>query len=206
MSQMQDDELTLLWRQGTSAKHDNEEIARLAGRASMRRFDRLIFWRNFGEYAAGLVVLVLSACGVVAGHDPALDPAVDLVTAGCIAFALGSLWWQHRDLAPLDPSADARAYQAAMLARLDKQIRLLGSVRYWYLIPLYLPGLWMVIAILRTHDTSGLLGKYRPVGAVVYLAIQTVVFVGIAKLSERSRWGIPRLRAERAKIEKLYKD
>jgi len=40
----------------------------------------------------------------------------------------------------------------------------------------------------------------------VGLALEAVVFLGIVLLNERSRWGIPRLRAARAKIEALYKD
>ena len=37
-----DDELMQLWQQGVSNTPDAAEVARLAARASMRRFDRMI--------------------------------------------------------------------------------------------------------------------------------------------------------------------
>lgn len=188
MSSMNDDELTLLWRQGTSAEPDPDEIARLAGRASMRRFDRRIFWRNLLEYAAGLFLLVTFARAIVIGDDRPLS----LLAFVCIGFVMVYLWLQHRGLTPLDPSADARAYQAAMLARIDKQIRLLGTYRYWYLLPIYIIFLWWFGSIVRDH----------PLLAVLQLAVNTAVCVGAAWLNER--WGVRKLRAERAKVEGLY--
>src|SRR5205814_681182 len=202
MNPIQDEELTLLWRQGALAEPNPEEIARLAERASMTQFDRTILRRNRSEYVAGLVLLVLFGWGVVAGNDPALDPGSDVIGIVCVAFVMGYLWWQHRHLTAPDPSADGRAYQAAMLARIDKQIRLVRRVRYWYVLPLSLPGVWMVFQIVRMHDTGGLLGNYRPLGAVLFLALQTGVGVGVVWLNERRLGG--KLWAERAKIERLY--
>jgi 4-hydroxybenzoate polyprenyltransferase len=111
-----------------------------------------------------------------------------------VGFVLAYLWWRHRDLRPLDPSADARVYQAAMLARIDKQIRLLGSVRYWYLLPLYIPGLWVI------KQTW----KQDPIRAVLNLGIYTGVFAFVGWLNER--WGVRRLQAQRAKIQGLYEE
>src|SRR5437870_3415915 len=140
MSSRQDDELTLLWQQGTSTEPVPEEIARLAGRASMRRFDRMIFWRNFQEYAAGLVFLFFIGREIVSGKGD----VVDLMGFGLMAFAMGYLWWYHRGRTPLDLSADARAYQAAMLARIDRQIGLLSRVR-WAAIPLSILTLIVIV-------------------------------------------------------------
>jgi hypothetical protein len=190
---MQDDELILLWRQGTSAEPDPERIARLAGRASIRRFDRAIFWRNFSEYVAGVVMFPFLVWMIVT--DVVGIGRVYGVTALVgIVFVLGYLWWQNRALTPLDPSSDARAYQAAMLTRIDRQILLLGRIRYWYLMPLYAPGLWVV----------GAVWKKSPVGAVVVLVIYTGVFVFIGWLNES--WGVRKLRGEREKIEALYQE
>jgi hypothetical protein len=192
---MNDDELTLLWRNGTSAEPVPEEIARLAGRASIRRFDRRIFWRNFREYAAGMVLFVFFVWQLVTGQARARG-MLEYIYGGAlgVGFVLAYLWWQHRSLSPLDPSADGRAYHAAMLARIDKQIRLLGSVRYWYLLPLYIPGLWVV------KQTW----KRDPISAMVFLGIYTAVFVFVGWLNER--WGVRKLRAARAKIQELYEE
>jgi hypothetical protein len=188
MSSLKDDELILLWRQGTSAEPDPAEVARLAGRASMKRFDRRIFWRNFAEYAAGVALLFFFGQGIV------LDDGrtISLVGFVCVGFIMVYLWSQHRGLTPLDPSADARAYQGAMLARIDKQIRLLRSSRYWYLLPLYIIFVWWFLSIV----------KMVPVLAIVQLAVNTGFCAGAAWLNERR--GVRKLRAERARIEGLY--
>jgi hypothetical protein len=191
MSSMKDDELILLWRQGTSAEPNPEEIARLAARASMQRFDRRIFWRNFGEYAAGVVMLPFLIWMIVT-DDFIIGRAFGLTAIVCVGFTLGYLWWQHRSFAPLDPSADARTYQAAMLARIDKQIWLLSRSAYWYLIPLCLPSLWVV----------GALWIFYKAIALATLGFMTLIFIAVGWLNER--WGVRRLQAERAKIEALY--
>jgi hypothetical protein len=56
------------------------------------------------------------------------------------------LWWTHRHMEPLDPAADLSAYRHALLKRFDDQIRLLRSVPYWYLLPLFVPGLWLAVS------------------------------------------------------------
>lgn len=187
---MQDDELTLLWKQGTSVEPDVQEISRLAGRATMKRFDRSILWRNFGEYAAGIVLFVTLRWNLVNGRSVVFS----LVASVCLAFVLVYVWWQHRDLRPLDPSSDAKAYHAAMLDRIDKQIRLLGSSRFWYLMPLSIPLFWGIFEN-ASEDPSGL---WRD------LVVLTALFAAAAWLNEN--WGVRRLRAERAKIERLYEE
>jgi predicted negative regulator of RcsB-dependent stress response len=111
-----------------------------------------------------------------------------------VGFVLAYLWWQHRDLAPLDPSSDARAYQAAMLARIDKQIRLLSRIRYWYLLPLYIPGLWVIKQM----------WKKNPMMALVSLVVYTGVYALVGWLNES--WGVRKLQAERARIAGLYEE
>jgi hypothetical protein len=186
MSLTQDDELMLLWRQGTSAEPDPREIARLAGRASMRKFDRFIFWRNRVEYVAGLLGFVFL------GWLTQDEPLNALVGFLCVGFSLGYLWWQHHDIKPLNPSADARAYHAAMLARFDRQIRLLGSAHFWGL-PVYLFLVWMLF-----RHPEPVLTSMRDLAALVafYLVVAWV----------NAHWGVRWLRAERSKIERLYEE
>jgi hypothetical protein len=190
MSQMQDDELTLLWQQGTSGAPDAGEIARLAGRASLKQFDRSLSFRNMGQYAAGLLLLVAFGWNLAVGRSILLSLAAGV----CVVVVVGSLWWQHRDLKPLDLSADARAYHSAMLARIDKQLDLLRNSRFWYLMPLCIPSIWAILEN-PNEDSSD---PWRDLVVVVAL------FAAAALLNEK--WGIQRLRAERAKIESLYEE
>jgi hypothetical protein len=187
MSSIEDDDLALLWRASTAPEPDPREIARLAGRASMRRFDRDIFRRNSLEYLAGVVAIVFFGWQIVTGNG--VDRLQSVAAVLCVSFVLGHLWWSHRNLTPLDPSADARSYQVAMLERIDEQIRLLDSNRFWYLMPLSIPIFWPILAgssLVTVTDAAMLLG----------------LFAGAAWLNER--WGVRRLKKERAYVEGLF--
>lgn len=190
MSDMQTDELILLWQEGTAAEPDPQEISRLAGRAAMRRFDQSVFWRNFLEYAAGLALFAVFGWNLLIGRSAVFS----LVAMVCVVLVLAVLWWQHRALTPLDRAADARAYHAALLARIDKQIRLLESYRFWYLMPLSIPLFWGVL--------ESMSGDSFAIGRDLMLLI--ALFAGTALLNER--WGIRRLREERAMIEAIYEE
>ena len=120
---------------------DPERLASQLARLALRRFDSHILWRNFREYAAALAVVGFGVWRFLAGDDRL---QVGAIVFGA-AFVAGYLWFQHRRLPRLDPAATAHDYQAALLARIDRQIALLGSVRYWYLLPLYVPVLVQVV-------------------------------------------------------------
>jgi hypothetical protein len=185
-----DDELMLLWQQGISNTPDAAEIARLAARASMGRFDRMISRRNVVESLAAGGVLAWFAWGIVAGHAR-LSNAVSF---GCVSFVMAYLWWQHRHTAVLDAAADAEAYHAALLARLDRQIALLRTMPYWYLLPLYVPPALQAVPLWPKH----------PAGTLVYLGLVSAIYVGIGVLNVRV--GVGRLVAERARLEALYQE
>jgi hypothetical protein len=185
------DELMQLWRQGTSNDPDPDAVARLAARATMWRFDRVIFWRNAREYAAGLLLMGVFGWQFIVGTGRVRNG----IAFACVAFVMGYLWWRHRDLPRPDPAADARAYQAVMLERVDRQLQLLRTVRYWYLLPLYVPPLML------SWDTWQ---RGRRVPAVVALILVTVVYWLIARLNER--FVVAMLLKERARIESLYQE
>ena len=183
------DELIQLWQQGASNEPEAGTVARLAARATTRRFDRTVFWRNLREYLAGLVLMGVFGGQVVAGLNP-LRNAINFV---CAAFVMGYLWWRHRDVPRPDPAADARAFQTAMLERFDRQIRLLRTVRYWYLLPLYVP------CVLQSVDAW----QRRQWGAAVAMMIVvTVAYWFLARLNERAAVGL--LVEARERIAALY--
>ncbi len=122
-----DQEWTRMWQGRLASEDDPERVARTI-MAQVWRFDQTLFWRNAREYAAGIVLLVVFVGQLAMGDDR----IGALVGIGSVGFVIGYLWWKHRGLQPLDPGADAIAYKAALLARLDGQICLLRSVTYWY--------------------------------------------------------------------------
>jgi hypothetical protein len=184
------DDLVGLWQDTRLPGPDPEKLARRVAAMALRRFDRVIAWRNLREYAGSLLVLLFAVWRWRAGGER-LQASAMIVA---VLIVSGALWWQHRRVRSPDPAADARSYQAALLARIDHQIRLLGTVRYWYLLPLYLPVLLQVGLAWPTH----------PVSAIITLVVVTAIYVGLARLNERLAVGL--LRQERARVASLYAD
>ena len=181
-----DDKWARMWQGHMTSAQDSERVARTI-MAQVWRFDQTLFWRNAREYAAGIVLLVVFLGQLVVGDDR----IGALVGIGSVGFVLGYLWWKHRGLQPLDPAADASAYKAALLARVDDQIRLLRSVTYWYLLPLSLPTLWKAMYV----------WDKRPWAAVLSLAVVVVFFAFVRWLNVRL--GVGALLAPRATVESL---
>ncbi len=182
------DELMDLWQESAMPAPDRAEIARLAGRAAMSRFDRTIRSRNLREYGAGFGVIAFFGWQLAHGRFVELDVAA----IAAVLFVLGFLWNHHRHIAPLDPSTCASDYQAAMLSRIDSQIRLLSSIRYWYLLPFYVPIVWVtVIASRRSLIVAGL-----------FFLLATLLYAVIAWLNEKV--GVQHLIRQRTRIEALF--
>jgi len=181
-----DDSWMRVWQENSDAAPDPERLARTI-MAQVWRFDQKLFWRNFREYAAGIVLMVVFAGQIALAHDRA-GGVVGFISVG---FVMGYLWWKHRGLRPLDPAADIEAYRAALLGRFDDQIRLLRSVTYWYLLPLFIPPLWQM-----AHAWSR-----SPWVAGISLAVVAALyaFIGWLNVIVAVRW----LRAARDKVESM---
>jgi hypothetical protein len=184
-----EDDLVRLWQGNTAAAPDPERVARTL-MAQAWRFDQRIFWRNFREYAAGIVLMVVFGGQVALGSDR----SGGAIGFACVAFVMAYIWWTHRGLQPLDPAADLATYRSALLRRFDDQIRLLRTVPYWYLLPLFVPCLWQAV---RGWDRLG----WR---VLVPLAVFTAFFAFIAWLNVGP--GVRGLRAGRAKVEAMFAD
>lgn len=194
-----DKELQQVWQASIIPQPaDPAEIARtIAG--TVRQFDRKIFWRNFREYAAGGVMLIVFACSAAFGAGR----IVPLVGVVAVSFVLGYLWWKHRDLKPPDPSADASAYKAALLARYDRQIQLLRSVRYWYFLPLYV---WILAATVANalHRPARLSPWAHAISLAASLGFVTALYVWLARLNER--YAVRRLAEAKKQAESLLSE
>ena len=175
-----------IW-QSHGLEQDPERVARTI-MARVWRFDQTVFWRNAREYAAGIVLLVLFLGQLVMGYDR----IGALVGIGAVGFVMAYLWWKHRGLQPLDPAADVVAYRTALLARVDDQIRLLRSVAYWYLLPLFLPTLWQ----------AGRLWNKSPWAAVISLAVVAALYAFVRWLNVTA--GVHALLATRANVESMF--
>ena len=102
------------------------------------------------------------------------------------------LWWKHRQLKPLDATADIATYRAALLQRYDDQIRLLRTMPYWYLAPLFVPTLAVAASVWQRS-------RGRAWGLVAFV-FALYVFIGWLNV----RVGVRMLRTARAKIESTF--
>ena len=182
-----DEEWTRVWQGHMAADEDPERMARTI-MAQVWRFDHMLFWRNAREYAGGIVLLVVFLGQLVLGDDR----VGALVGIGSVGFVMAYLWWKHRGLRPLDPTADVTAYKATLLARVNDQIRLLRTVTYWYLVPLFLPSLWQAV---RVWDKS-------PWAAALGLAAVVAAFAFVRWLNVTA--GVGALLATRANVESMF--
>lgn len=182
-----EEELIRMWQEHSLNPPIN--AAQLAREIStkVQKFDRGIFWRNFREYAAGVLLMAWFLWQSV-------DPSRRMLSVAGIAvvsFVMIYLWLSHRSNKPLDPSADARSYQKALLARYDLQIRLLSQVKYWYVLPIYA---WMVLVLTQISSKAS---WWR-------FVFVTVLSAFVIWLNES--YGVRKLRAEREKAESLMRE
>jgi hypothetical protein len=184
----EEEELMKMWQDNLlPGRLDAAQMVReIAGR--VKTFDRTIWWRNLREYAAGAILIAFFSWR-------SFDPASRLIAvAGIVAvgFVMTYLWRSHRQITPLDPSADAMSYRAALMDRYDRQIRLLSGVKYWYVLPLYL---WMLLSIMMTVPSQKI-GRRMGAGLVV-----TAFSIFIIWLNEG--YAVRKLRVKRKQAEAL---
>jgi hypothetical protein len=176
-----------LWQGHAVSNDDPERVARRI-MAQVWRFDHTLFWRNAREYAAGIVLMVVFLGQLVLGHDR----IGAVVGIGSVGFVMAYLWWKHRSLQPLDPAADVATYQTTLLARIDDQIRLLRSVTYWYLLPLFVPIAWQSLQVWQK----------APWAAAVSLAIAAALFAYLRWLNVTA--GVGALLTTRANVASMF--
>ena len=150
MNADQEKELMKMWQESVlpaptgTGQIDARQLAMTIAKR-VETFDRKIFWRNMREYVAGGALIAwwllrfpsqryLSVAGIVA-----------------VSFVRIYLWRSQRKKQPLDPSADVRSYQTALLERYDRQIEFLRRVKYWYVAPLYA---WMLLVLFTVPSTN----------------------------------------------------
>ncbi len=133
---MNEDDLKKLWRQqplnvppplaGAGQIRDIEQ--------KMKRFDRIIKWRDVRELAACAVVAVAFGGLFVGVHPPVarLGCAITVAGAFFIAWRLVS---SKRKAGPEIPGAPVMEALRREILKVDIQISLLRSVWWWYLLP-----------------------------------------------------------------------
>ena len=156
-------------------------------------FDRIMAVRNWMEcIAAGVAVAIFGFSALRTGDS--------LVRAGCLVVAASAAWIiffmlrYGRGPRSVDPSLDLSGYTRALANRYDYQIKLLRSVKYWYLLPPYLGLLLGTLGILLEKARTAALSW----SDLIWPAIYTAFFGAVWWLNEV--YSVGRLREERAKL------
>lgn len=186
MNADQEKELIKMWQESLVPMPKNAPQLAIEIAARREKFDRRIFWRNMREYVVGGGLIAwflwllrypgqryLSVAGIVA-----------------VGFVMIYLWRSQRKKQPLDPSADVRSYQAALLERYDREIELLRRVKYWYVAPLYA---WMMLVLFTAPSPH--------VGRLPYFIVYTAFAIFIIWLNEG--YAVRKLREARQNAESL---
>jgi hypothetical protein len=170
---MSRDQLCDLWHGESPSpieKEGEEMLSMVIERT--RSFDRRIAVRNAIECVAALGVVGIFAW--FAWRAPSL-----LERAGNAMVAASGLWIAYYILRfgsgprRLDPGVSLNAYNQLLRANYEQQIRLLRTVKYWYLLPPYVGILVVNLGLgLRLHAEGKNLW-----GAVVTITTVTCVFV-----------------------------
>jgi hypothetical protein len=181
-------EIIQMWKE-TTLPHpfDPHQLANEIA-AKVTKFDRTVYWRNFREYAAGGFMIAWFLW--LSGDRSKWNLTIPGLLA--VSFVMLYLWRSHRKRRQaLDPAIDLNSYRAALLERYDRQIRLLSTVKYWYVLPLYA---WMVsVGIMVPVNLPG--------GAPAYFTAITLFAAFIVWLNES--YGVRKLRAARDNAAKL---
>jgi hypothetical protein len=187
------DELLMdVWQHGVAPDAEESDLKRqVEGWA--QAFDRRIFWRNVIEYAAGVVVLVRSGLEFMSGERPWIVPLTSVVIT---FFIMAYLWQKHGKTRPVHPVANAAEFRAALLARIDEQIALTASVRYWYVLPV-----WMFFVVVFVTGAARAPNATRVLHFGLEFLAATAVAVAIVWLNER--YGMRRLKETRLRVESL---
>ena len=193
----QADDLCKLWKtQPVKAEMRGEEMQALVLKKTAR-FDRAIRRRNLREVVASIVGAI-AFIYVFWGQTFWLSRMACFIILG--SFAWIAYYLLKRGSGPEDPNPDQSAvgYYRALIRKVDYQIRMLRSVKYWYLMPMYI-GLMLLSAgwILERHTAI----RWRDAtGPLIY----TVIFVAIWWFNEV--YGVGKLLELRMDLESGIED
>jgi len=134
---MNEDPVCRLW-QSTPAGEGKDAMQMLeAIQKKARAFQRTIFWRDAREIGAAAVMVPICVCVAIQARPAPLMSAGFLLTAASCLFIAGWLWRSRRGVSEPAPEESVNAYGRALLAGYDRQIALLRTAKYWYVLPIY---------------------------------------------------------------------
>jgi hypothetical protein len=148
------DELRQLWNSYSGGKCDTAELLRRFEQ-STRSFDRTVGYRDLRETVAGVLVTVIFLWFAIYDRTP-LERAAHVWLAACGVWVAFYLWRYAK--ASRKPALEQTllAYRQGLLERYERQILLLKSAKYWYVLPFWAGLLFSAVAgRVRTGNALG---------------------------------------------------
>jgi hypothetical protein len=175
----QPDDLEQLWKtQPVETAIKGEQMRQIILK-NTEKFDRTIHRRNIREVIAAFVVAVVFGYQVW-GQQNGIARLGNVILVGASLWIIYYLW--RHGTAPADPNPDQSiaGYQRALVSKIDHQIRLARSVKFWYLLPMYVGLLTLSAGWL--HDSAGVQALTWRDG--IFPLIYTLLFAGVWWLNE----------------------
>lgn len=140
---MSEQDLKELWQSQSLAdpsrdlKVTGEMIEQM--KKKMRRLEGQLIWRDVREWAACLVLGGWFAFDLhETRHAPLpLRHMGDCILIGCALFIAARLLLARRSQTPASQTVSVRDYLSEQIRKLGRQIRLLQTVLWWYLLPIF---------------------------------------------------------------------
>jgi len=204
---MNDDPVCRLW-QSTPAGTERDTAQMIkAIQEKARTFQRTIFWRDAREIGAAAVMVPGAVIMAIRARPASLVSAGFLLMAVSCLFIAGWLWRSRRGVSRPAPEDSVAAYGRSLLANYDRQIALLRTAKYWYVLPLYASMLTIYAGVVaRSAAQLGRLRAQAPARwftGVALLAVEFVLLTGVMGfvwwLNERH--AVRKLTAERESLE-----
>lgn len=175
------DDLQTVWRTAAdpAPSVSADDLAEL--RTEADRFDRAIRWRDRREYAAAVLLMVVFGWGFPVA-PPAGRVGIVLAISGA-AFVCVWIWRAQRRRPPVEPGASTVDALRVAVARVEIQIELLRSVAWWYLAPLMVGPLVLLVvgavAAVRTVPPIGQMTTRNLIGFSIALALAAAILAAV---------------------------
>lgn len=181
---MSQDELSNLWQNQAASssslqkEKEGEEMLTMVIERT-RKFDRRILLRNVREVVAAFIVSGIFAW--FAWRAPSgLEKIGDAIVAASGVWITFYLLRFGSGPKALDPGLNLNAYGQLLRESYDREVRLARSVKYWYLLPMYVGMAVLTLGMgLRLHGAGQ---SARP--AVMSIVIVTCGFAFVWILNE----------------------
>ncbi len=175
---MNDDPVCRLW-QSTPAGVERDTMQMLDMiQKKARAFQRTIFWRDTREIGTAAVMVPILIYEAIRSRPSPLTSAGFILAALSCLFIAGWLWRSRRGVPQPALDDSVAAYGQALLAGYDRQIALLRSAKYWYVLPIYASMLMIYAGVVAmTAAPLGHLKEQSPERWLLGVAILAAMFL-----------------------------